>query len=129
MTVSPAVVIVPRYTYFETAPGGEIMADECGSGILWFLAGLGLGAALGVLYAPKAGREIRDAILTAAEESGATVKERARQYRGQAQEAVNRGRDYVSQQKDQIRSAFEAGREAYREATSTPEPEGGAPHA
>ncbi len=105
------------------------MADDNGNGILWFLAGLGIGAALGVLYAPKPGSEIREAILGAAEEGTGTVKERARQYREQAQEFVNRGRDYVSQQKDQIRSAFEAGRQAYQEATSTPEPEGGAPKA
>jgi gas vesicle protein len=105
------------------------MADETGNGILWFLAGLGLGAALGVLYAPKPGREIRDSILDAAEEGTDTVNDRAKQYRDQAQDFVSRGRDYVSQQKDQIRSAFEAGRQAYREATSNPEPEGGAPKA
>ena len=96
------------------------MADENGNGILWFLAGLGIGAALGVLYAPKPGSEIREAILDAAEEGSGTVKERARQYRDQAQEFVNRGRDYVSQQKDQVRSAFEAGRQAYQEATAPP---------
>ena len=105
------------------------MADENGSGILWFLAGLGLGAALGVLYAPKSGRETRDAILSAAEESTETVRDRARQYREQAQDMMGRGREYVEQQKDQIRSAFEAGRQAYREATSGPEPEGGTPKA
>ena len=105
------------------------MADETGNGILWFLAGLGLGAALGVLYAPKAGREIRDTILNAAEEGTGTVKDRAKQYREQAQDFVSRGRDYVSQQKDQIRSAFEAGWQAYHEPTSNPEPEGGAPKA
>ncbi len=71
------------------------MADETGNGILWFLAGLGLGAALGVLYAPKPGREIRDSILSAAEESTDTVKDRAKQYRDQAQDFVSRGRDYV----------------------------------
>jgi gas vesicle protein len=109
--------------------GGKIMADDNGNGILWFLAGLGLGAALGVLYAPKPGREIRDTILGAAEEGTDTVKERAKQYADQAQEFVSRGREYVSQQKDQIRSAFEAGRQAYQEATSNPEPEGGAPKA
>ena len=105
------------------------MADDNGNGILWFLAGLGLGAALGVLYAPKPGREIRDTILGAAEESTDTVKERAKQYADQAQEFVSRGRDYVSQQKDQIRSAFEAGREGYHKATSNPEPEDGVPKA
>ena len=31
------------------------MSDRDGSGFLWFLAGLGIGAAVGILYAPKAG--------------------------------------------------------------------------
>lgn len=106
------------------------MSDESsGNGILWFLAGLGVGAALGVLYAPRAGFEIRESILDAAEDGTDVVRERARQYREQAEQAVNRGRDYVAQQKDQIRSAFEAGRQAYREATVGTEPEGGAPKA
>ena len=100
------------------------MADETGNGILWFLAGLGVGAALGVLYAPKSGQETRDAILNAAEEGGDAVRERARHYREQAEDAMHRGREYVNQQTDQIRSAFEAGRQAYREATAAPAPEG-----
>ena len=102
--------------------------ESSGSGIIWFLAGLGLGAALGVLYAPKSGRELRDTIMNAATDGSDTVRERARQYRDQAQDFVSRGREYVNQQKDQIRSAFEAGRQAYREATAT-EPEGGTPKA
>ncbi|MGA3213788.1 MAG: YtxH domain-containing protein, partial [Terriglobales bacterium] len=44
------------------------MADDSGNSFLWFLAGLGLGAVVGVLYAPKAGYETRDDILRQAEE-------------------------------------------------------------
>ncbi len=88
-----------------------------GSGILWFLAGLGLGAALGVLYAPKAGRETREAIWDAAEEGSDAIRERARRYRDQATQWVDRGKDMISQQKEQLRNAFEAGRQAYREST------------
>jgi len=105
------------------------MADEScsctGGGILWFLAGLGVGAALGVLYAPKAGRETRESILNAAEESRDVVQERARRYKEQAQEWAERGKDVISQQKDNIRSAFEAGRQAYRDASQEPTPEPG----
>ena len=37
------------------------MADNGGSGSFgWFLAGLGIGALVGVLYAPKSGQETRD---------------------------------------------------------------------
>jgi hypothetical protein len=38
--------------------------------------------------------------------------------REQASDWVERGKDVVGQQKDQFRSAFEAGRQAYREATT-----------
>ncbi len=101
--------------------------DSSSSGIMWFLAGLGLGAALGVLYAPKSGRETREAILNAANEGRDLVRDRAREYRDQAQQWYERGKDSVAQQKEHLRSAFEAGRQAYREATTEPAPETGTP--
>jgi gas vesicle protein len=94
------------------------MADRDGSSFLWFLAGLGIGAAVGILYAPKAGDELRQQLREVAEEGRETVKQRARQAREQAGNWADKGRDYLSQQKDQIRSAYEAGRQAYRDATS-----------
>lgn len=103
------------------------MADEScgcsGGGILWFLAGLGVGAALGVLYAPKSGRETRESLLSAAEEGREVVQERARRYREQAQQWADRGKDAFSSQKESIRSAFEAGRQAYRDAAAPEAPD------
>ncbi len=102
------------------------MSDREGSGFLWFLAGLGIGAAVGILYAPKPGDETRQRIRSVAEDIPDTVKERARQAREQAGSWAEKGRDYLSQQKEQIRTAYEAGRQAYREATSET-PEGATP--
>jgi len=105
------------------------MADESctnscgGSGVLWFLAGLGIGTAVGVLYAPKPGAETRESLRRGAEEGREMMQERARRYREQAQEWAERGKDTLAQQKENLRSAFEAGRQAYREATQTPDPE------
>jgi gas vesicle protein len=93
------------------------MAERNGNSFLWFLLGLGVGAAVGVLYAPRSGRETREAILRGAEEGGEKVKERARQVREQASQWVDKGRDILKQQKEQLRSAVEAGRQAYHEAT------------
>jgi gas vesicle protein len=84
----------------------------------WFLAGVGLGALIGVLYAPRSGSETRDQIRARAEEGRDYVRTRAREARGQASEWVDRGRDVVNQQKDQFRAAYEAGRQAYQEATT-----------
>jgi len=103
------------------------MSDRDGNGFLWFLAGLGIGAAVGILYAPKAGDELRQQLREVAEEGRETVKQRARQAREQAGTWAEKGRDYLNQQRDQVRSAYEAGRQAYREAT-TEDVEGATPN-
>jgi gas vesicle protein len=93
------------------------MAEDSGFG--WFLAGLGLGALIGVLYAPKSGRETRDGILRSAEEGRDFVINRARQARVQADQWVERGREVLQKQKDQFSAAVDAGRQAYHEATES----------
>jgi gas vesicle protein len=94
------------------------MSDRDGSSFLWFLAGLGVGAAVGVLYAPRTGTETREALLSKADEGREFVKDRARQAREQAADLVDRGKDAINQQKEQIRSAYEAGRQRYQQATT-----------
>lgn len=98
------------------------MADRDGNSFLWFLAGLGIGAIAGVLYAPRSGDETREALRSKAEEGRDFVRERARQARQQASELADRGRDLLNQQKEQFRSAYEAGKQAYKE-TAHPESE------
>jgi gas vesicle protein len=94
------------------------MSDRDGNSFVWFLAGLGLGALVGVLYAPKAGSETREEWRSRAEEGRDYMRSRARDAREQASGWVDKGRDAVSQQKDQFRAAYEAGRQAYQEATA-----------
>jgi len=94
------------------------MSDRDGNRFLWFLAGLGVGAIVGVLYAPKAGAQMRQAIREKAEEGRDFVRDRAREARDQASQWVDRGRDYVSQQRDQFKAAYDAGRQAYEESTT-----------
>jgi hypothetical protein len=50
------------------------------------------------------------------------MRNRAREVRSQAEEWVDRGRDVLNQQKDQFRAAYDAGRQAYHEATSESTP-------
>ena len=95
------------------------MADNEGSnGFLWFLAGLGVGAVVGVLYAPKSGDEMRDVLRSKAQEGSERARHHARRVREQASEWADRGRDALNQQKEQFRSAYEAGRQAYNETTT-----------
>lgn len=94
------------------------MSDHDGNSFVWFLAGLGIGAVVGVLYAPRSGDETRDALLSKAQEGRDKVRDQARKAREQAEDWMERGRDVVNQQKDQLRSAYEAGRQKYRETTT-----------
>ena len=94
------------------------MSDRDGSSLIWFVAGLGLGAAAGILYAPRSGNETREQLRARAEEGREYVKNRAREAREQAAQWADKGRDVVSQQKEQFRAAYEAGRQAYHEATT-----------
>jgi gas vesicle protein len=98
------------------------MAGDIDKRMLWCLAGLGIGTALGILYAPKPGHETRKAIRSAAEKRADAVTDHARRYYGHAGQAVNRVRDYMKRQTTPIRLAFEAGRQAYRQAISTAAP-------
>ena len=100
------------------------MSDRDGSSIVWFLAGLGVGAAVGILFAPQSGMETREALLSKAEEGRELMREKARRTRQQANEWVDRGKEAVNQQKEQFRSAYEAGRQAYKETTGAPVSEG-----
>lgn len=93
------------------------MADRDGGGLFWFLAGLGVGAVIGILYAPQSGSETRDVLRSKAEEGKDLVRDRARQAREQASQWVDKGKEVVNQQKDTIRTAVEAGKQAYRETT------------
>jgi gas vesicle protein len=94
------------------------MSDRDSNSFVWFLAGLGLGALAGVLYAPRSGNETREVLRARAEEGRDYVRSRAREAREQASQWADRGREVVGQQKEQFRAAYEAGRQAYHEATA-----------
>ena len=89
------------------------------NGFGWFLAGLGLGALVGVLYAPKSGRETRQSLMDAAEEGRDFVLTKGRQVREQAGEYRERGKELLNAQKEQFKAAYDAGVQAYREKTES----------
>ena len=66
------------------------------NGFGWFLAGLGLGALVGVLYAPKSGRETRQSLMDAAEEGRDFVVTKGRQARDQVGQYSERGKEVLA---------------------------------
>jgi gas vesicle protein len=100
------------------------MAEE-GSKLGYFAFGLGLGLAIGVLFAPKTGEETREFIRSKADEGKEYLKRRGEELRSQGADLVERGKTVVSRQRDNLAAAVEAGKQAYREAATsrTPEPE------
>ena len=47
--------------------------------LAWFIAGLGVGAVVGILYAPKSGRETREDLVNGAREGTEYLRARTRQ--------------------------------------------------
>ena len=84
----------------------------------YFCLGLGIGVAVGVLFAPKSGEETRLLLRSKADESRDFVKRRADELKEQASDLVDRSKDVIAQKKEHLSSAVEAGKQAYREAVA-----------
>jgi gas vesicle protein len=85
------------------------------SKIAFLLAGMGIGAILALLFAPKSGKETRDYLTQKAEEGRDYVTAKGRDLRKQAEETVEKAKDVVAKQKEQLSAALEAGKQAYQE--------------
>jgi gas vesicle protein len=81
----------------------------------FFLAGLGIGAILALLFAPRSGEETRELIGRKASEGREYVTAKGRELRRDAEELVDKAKDLVNQQKEQLSAALEAGKQAYQE--------------
>jgi gas vesicle protein len=83
----------------------------------YFLFGLGMGVAIGVLFAPQSGKETRETLRVKANEGRDYLRRKGEEVRESAGELRTR-----------VRKAVEAGQQAYREelAASRAESSGGA---
>jgi gas vesicle protein len=89
--------------------------NNSGSSVAFFLAGAGIGAILALLFAPKSGKETREFISQRANEGREKVAAKGQEYRRQAEGYVDKAKDLVNKQKDQLSSALEAGKQAYHQ--------------
>jgi gas vesicle protein len=129
------------------------MSDEVqdngggGSAFGWFLVGLGIGAAIGVLYAPQAGTDTRESLAEGARERAEYLKKKSKeaaaqvntyvdagkdqfgdyvekgkqavsQGRAQVGDYVERGRKVVTHHANKVAAAVDAGKSAYTASTS-----------
>jgi gas vesicle protein len=99
------------------------------SGFGYFLLGLGIGVAAGILWAPRSGEETRqliadkagdsaDYLRTRTEEGKEYLRQQGENLKGSAADIYERGRTTVVRQRENLNAAVEAGKQAYREAVS-----------
>jgi gas vesicle protein len=91
------------------------------NGLSSFLLGLGVGVGIGMLFAPKSGQETRDLIKNKAGEGTDYLKQRGADIKQTATEWVDKGKEAIGRQKDNIADAVEAGRQAYRDTVNAPQ--------
>ena len=84
------------------------------TGIGCFILGVGIGGAVALLLAPKTGEQTRKLIAKKAGEGKDYVTSKGREFRGQAEELVEKGKDLVNKQRERLADALEAGKDAAR---------------
>jgi gas vesicle protein len=90
------------------------MSENSGSKFVFFLAGMGIGALVGVLFAPQSGEETRKYLTDKADEGRQYAQRKARELRERADDLVERGKDVVDRQRGSLSAAYDAGKEAYQ---------------
>jgi gas vesicle protein len=109
------------------------MGENSGGGdkILFFVAGAGIGAVLALLFAPKSGRETRELLARTATDSRdfisnkysegrQIVDDKRRKLTDDFSSFLDKSKEAVQRQKEQLSAAFEAGKAAYREEKGIP---------
>ncbi|MCA1560318.1 MAG: YtxH domain-containing protein [Acidobacteria bacterium] len=86
-------------------------SDAAATVVVAFVLGAVTGAAVALLMAPATGEETRR-----------ILSDRAREASDRANDVARQGREFINQQRDNLSSAIDRGREAYNQARS-----GGAP--
>lgn len=95
------------------------MSDNgAGSKVSFFLVGLGIGALVGILFAPKSGEETREFLSDKADEGREYAQRKARELRERAEDLIERSKEIMSRQKDSISTAVDVGKETYKREAS-----------
>ncbi len=96
------------------------MSRDSGYGFGYFVAGMGIGAVLALLFAPRTGEETRELLAQKADKGKDYARRQSKVLRKEAEGYVGKGKETLAKQKEQLSSALEAGKVAYeREKTKT----------
>ena len=90
------------------------MEDNGGVKFFYFMAGVSIGALIGILFAPQSGEQTREIIAGKASEGREFLINKTRELREQATEYVERGKEALADQRDRLAAAVESGKQAYR---------------
>src|ERR1039457_6223250 len=85
------------------------------NGLAWFVAGLGVGALVGILYAPKSGRETREDLVQRARGGTEYLRARTRQAAEQMGDLVDKSKEQVSEYVERGREVVDRGRAQWEE--------------
>src|SRR5690242_13945905 len=90
-----------RYTNEGTYERSE-HGDSIGTAITFLLIGLGAGALIGMLYAPKTGKQLRKDVRRKYEDARETIEDWKEQARDFAEEAVERGSEIAEDLRERV---------------------------
>jgi gas vesicle protein len=88
--------------------------NNAGSKISFFIVGMGIGALMGLLFAPKSGEETREYLTGKADDGREFAQRKAKELRERAEDLLERSKEIMARQKDAVNTAVEAGKETYR---------------
>ncbi len=95
------------------------------NGFSAFLLGLGVGVGIGMLFAPKSGAETREINKNKAGEGADYIKQRSGDIRQSAAEWVDKGKEAINRQRENLNDAMDAGRQAYHDTVNRETPNSG----
>ena len=89
--------------------------SRTGEKALFFTLGAFIGATIALLLAPRSGEETRKMLAGKAREGADYVSRGGRNVVDKTTSYLDRGKEVIAQQREQLAAAMEAGKQAYRE--------------
>ena len=90
--------------------------DEDVRSLVWFLAGIGVGATVALLFAPQTGKQTRRMLSKAAERGREYIEDTGDALRDSASDIRDRAGDLSDDLKSRSRDLYERGRDLARDA-------------